>query len=59
MKLRRFLNAAVLTSLTLGAVAVAVDRPSTISGRVLGEGKPLTGVLISLGHISMKRKDSW
>jgi 3',5'-cyclic AMP phosphodiesterase CpdA len=49
MKLRRFLRTAVLISMTLGAGAVAADRPSTISGRVLGEGKPLTGVLISDG----------
>ena len=49
MKLRRFLSVTVLTSLTTGAVAVAADRPRVVSGRVLGEGKPLSKVLVSDG----------
>ena len=57
MKLRRFLRTAVLTSLTIGAVAVATDRPSMISGLVLGEGKPLTGVLISDGCRVVRTND--
>ena len=57
MKRREFLDAAARTSLTVAAAATAgplfVDeRQTTVSGRVLGEGKPLSGVLVSDGcHI--------
>jgi len=53
VKRREFLCAAARASLAAGAVAagplLAADRQRTIRGRVLGEGKPLSNVLVSDG----------
>lgn len=54
MKRREFLSVAARTGVTVGAVAasgplLAADRQRTVSGRVLGEGKPLGNVLVSDG----------
>ena len=62
MKRREFLGAAAQTSLAVGAAAVAGrlfgdDRQGTISGRVLGEGKPLNNVLVSDGRRVTRTND--
>ncbi len=62
MKRREFLGAAAQTSLMVGAAAVAgplfgVNRQRTISGRVLGEGKPLNDVLVSDGRRVARTND--
>ena len=62
MKRREFLGAAAQTSLTVGAAAVAgplfgFDRQGTVSGRVLGEGKPLNNVSVSDGRRIARTND--